>query len=182
MNIELTRATPEQLPIVRNLVAYYVYDMAKEVGWDCDGEGVFGGSDDIAEYWQAGHPETEESERWADGIHGEPFFVRVGGSIAGFANTRVLPHEPQPVNDMGEFFILGRFRRQGVGRHVAHSLFRRFPGPWKVRELLLNRPAQAFWRQVISEYAGGFEEEVIPRKENEAWWLGEAVQRFHSAG
>ena len=182
MNIEVSQATPDHLPIVRNLIAYYVYDMSQAVGWDCDEEGVFGGSDDIAEYWCQGHPETPESERWPKGMYGVPFFVRVDYSIAGFANMIVIPADPEPVNDMGEFFVLGRFRRQGVGRQVAHSLFRRFPGPWQVRELLLNRPAQAFWRAVISEFAGGFQEEVVPRREDQVWWLGEVIQRFRSEG
>ena len=182
MNVELTQATSEQLPIVRNLIAYYIYDMSQSVGWDCSAEGVFGGCDDIAEYWQQGHPDTEEGERWPAGVRGVPFFVKVDDAIAGFATTKVITDEPEPVNDIGEFFILGRFRRRGVGRHVAHSLFRRFQGSWQVRELLLNRPAQAFWRQVISEFAGRFEEEVIPRKEGDVWWLGEVIQRFRSDG
>ena len=182
MDVELIRATPEHLPIVRNLVAYYVYDMSQEVGWDCSEEGVFGGSDDIAEYWQQGHPETSEDNRWPAEHRGRMFLVRVDGSIAGFAGIRVMPGEAEPITDMGEFFVLGRFRRQGVGRNVAHSLFRMHPGAWQVRQLPLNRRAQAFWRQVISEYAGGFEEEVIPRREDQAWWLGEVIQRFRSEG
>ena len=182
MEVELVQATDEHLPIVRNLTAYYVYDMSKSVGWDCNDEGVFGGCDDIAEYWCQAHRETEESERWPEGVRGVPFLVRVDSSIAGFAAVKVIPNDPEPVNDMGEFFILGRFRHRGVGRRVAHSMFARFPGPWQVRQLLLNHPAHAFWRQVISEFAGGFEEEVVPRRDDQVWWFGEVIQRFRSDG
>lgn len=90
MDVELTRATPEQLPIVRNLVAYYVYDMAKVIGWDCSDEGIFGGSDDIAEYWQQGHPETSDGSRWPADVHGSMHFVTVDGSSLTTRNSRSL--------------------------------------------------------------------------------------------
>jgi predicted acetyltransferase len=34
---------------------------------------------------------------------------------------------------MSEFFVLRKYRRQGIGRTAAVELFERFPGPWRVR-------------------------------------------------
>ena len=34
MNIEVIEAQQENRPIVRNLVSYYIYDMAEYTGWN----------------------------------------------------------------------------------------------------------------------------------------------------
>ena len=56
---------------------------------------------------------------------------------------------------MGEFFVLRKFRRRGVGKQAAHRLFARHPGRWEVRELPSNMPAQGFWRRIIADYTQG---------------------------
>jgi len=59
-----------------------------------------------------------------------------------------------------EFFVLRKYRRRGVGAHVARTVFDRFPGHWEVSELRENTAAQAFWRRVIGRYTGGNFREV----------------------
>jgi predicted acetyltransferase len=61
---------------------------------------------------------------------------------------------------MADFFILKKYRDQGIGQAAAFQLFDRFPGLWTVSELKFNLPAQAFWRTIISRYAGRFSEYV----------------------
>jgi predicted acetyltransferase len=50
---------------------------------------------------------------------------------------------------MAEFFVLRKYRRQGLGRDAAQTIFRRLPGPWTVRQQLTNPAATAFWRRAI---------------------------------
>jgi predicted acetyltransferase len=47
-----------------------------------------------------------------------------------------------------------------VGEQAARALFKRFRGPWEVRERAANLPAIAFWRHVIGRHTGGQFREV----------------------
>jgi predicted acetyltransferase len=53
-----------------------------------------------------------------------------------------------------------RYRHSGVGAEAARDVFARFPGRWKVAQILTNLPAQAFWRAVIGDVTGGRYAEV----------------------
>ena len=126
---------------------YYVYDMSEYCGWDFQETGRIGGADDVVNYWgKTGH---------------HAFIIRVGGKLAGFAWIKCLRAKPVPVHDMGEFYIIRKYRRRGVGRQVAFALFARFAGEWQVRQLKDNLPAIQFWRRIINEYTrGAFKESV----------------------
>src|SRR5205809_782930 len=134
MGIEVLAAIERDLPVVRNMTDYYVYDMSEHCGWDFAETGRIGGVDDIADYW-ATH------DHFA-------FLVRVDGKLAGFALVSRLSDEPTPLHDVGEFFVVRKYRRRGVGRTVARTLFDRFPGRWQVRQLEANTPAVDFWRRM----------------------------------
>ena len=58
-------------------------------------------------------------------------------------------------HSIAEFFILRKYRRQGIGQIVAHRIFDMFPGKWRVAQEERNFPAQAFWRKVVSRYTNG---------------------------
>ena len=155
MNIEIIEAQEEDRPIVRNMVSYYIYDMAESTGWNIKPNGTFGGCDDLAEYWQTWHPESG-SDRWPhEDWQGFPYIVRVDGQLAGFALLKHLGKTLPNTYDIGEFFILRKYRQKGLGKHVAHTLFDRHRGNWEIRQMFSNTPAQAFWRKIISEYTGG---------------------------
>ncbi len=132
--------------VLRHLLELYIYDFSEYMGWDVDRHGRFG-CRYLDNYWT-------EPERF-------PFFVRVDGELAGFALVRAGdPH------DMAEFFVMRKYRRDGIGSHAARTVFARFPGAWQVRQMAENAGATAFWRTAI---AVPFDETV----EN-----GGPVQRF----
>ena len=152
MNIILHKATDQDLPIAKNLVPYYIYDMSEYLGWPCTAEGRFGGCDDFESYWQNA------------GRHA--FILRAAGELVGFALIRADHDEPDLDYSVGEFFVLRKFRGQGVGEKIARQLFDRFRGQWEVSQLATNQPALAFWRKVISRYSdSNFKEE----KEESPW-------------
>lgn len=173
---ELIEAGPVEYEIIRNLVPYYVYEMSGPMGWNCSRSGTFGGCDDLAEYWQKGHARTSTGDRWKDpGWTGLPFLVRVDGSTAGFALVRRRSAEPA-LHEIGEFFVLRRFQKRGVGRATAFALFDRFRGAWEVRQMAGNDPATAFWRRVISAYTNGdFEDGMEDREDGPG-----PIQRFRN--
>lgn len=137
--IQVLPGTDADLPVVENLARFYVYDFTEFTGWQCPESGLFGGCDDLFDDWRAGT--------------NKPFVIRVGGELAGFAGVKDLDGPDGIEHDVQQFFILRKFRRRGVGRHVAIHLFETHPGRWRIRQLAANTPALAFWRTIIGDYA-----------------------------
>ena len=144
--VELHPAQIEDKAILRHLLELYAYDFSDYDGADVDEHGLYG-------YQRLDHYWTEEGR--------SHFLVRVSGKWAGLALVRevTLP-DGRPARSIAEFFIMRKYRRQGVGKVVAQRLFDMFPGAWEVGQIAENCPAQTFWRAVIADYTGGRFEEV----------------------
>jgi predicted acetyltransferase len=127
--LEVLPAGRDQVAVVANLMELYLHDFSPLVGADVGAEGRYG-YDLLDRYWLD-----------ADRV---PFLFRVDGRWAGFA----LVHTGDP-HDMAEFFVLRKYRRQGVGQEAARTLFARFPGGWLVRQITANPEATRFWRTAI---------------------------------
>ncbi|MCL6443455.1 MAG: acetyltransferase [Alicyclobacillus sp.] len=145
-------ASIDDKPILRNLMELYQYDNSEHSGQDPDSHGLYG-YHYLDHYWTpAGRNEGRV-----------PYLVKVDGRIAGF----VLKGRWSPVrtvdHSVAEFFIMRKWRRQGIGRAVAHQLFDRHPGVWEVREERSNLSVPLFWRAVIGEYTVGQFEEINSR-------------------
>jgi predicted acetyltransferase len=70
--------------------------------------------------------------------------VKRGSEISGAEN----------VWDMTEFFVLRGYRRRGIGTHIAHEMWRRFPGLWEVHVMESNIWAHEFWALTIAAFTG----------------------------
>lgn len=60
-----------------------------------------------------------------------------------------------PTFSIAEFFILRKYRRQGIAKEAAFKVFDMFKGNWSVSWLEKNLPAKTFWTKVILEYSDG---------------------------
>ncbi len=89
-------------------------------------------------YWR------EPSLRW-------PFWARAGDDVAALAFVRL--EEEDGCYEMAEFFVVDRYRRQGLGGRFARDIILRFEGPWKVNQARAYAGATAFWRSVIGGIA-----------------------------
>jgi predicted acetyltransferase len=117
--VTLTPVPESQRHIITNLMQLYKYDFSEfaEVGSRYgevgpDGRFTYEGLDS---YWRE------------DGL--VPLTVEADGRLAGFvlvnrwsALNRLLDHS------VGEFFVLRKYRRIGVGSRAARVLFERWPG------------------------------------------------------
>ena len=141
VGVEVLPATPEQEPVLANLLELYSHDFSEFVELELHPDGRFG-YPWLPLYW------TEEN-RW-------PFLIQVDGALAGFVFvTRGLPPSGDPaVYDMAEFFIVRGQRKRGIGTAAARLVWQRFPGRWQVRVIESNQPALAFWRSAIAAFAG----------------------------
>jgi predicted acetyltransferase len=140
-------ASEAQEPVLRRLMSLYVYEFSDLMGLDVEEDGSFN-LPELTCYWR---------DPWR-----HPFLLRVGGKLAGFAlvHQRSRLTGAEGTHDMAEFFVLRRYRRQGVGEQAARALFARFRGPWEIRERAANVPAIAFWRRVIERHTEGRFQEV----------------------
>ena len=162
MNIEIQEATLIDKPVLRNLLELCQHDYSEYDGEDVDEHGLFG-------YRWLDHYWTDAGRY--------PFFIRVDGRLAGFVLVRkVDSKDGRTIHSIAEFFVMRKYRRHGVGRLAARTIFDRFLGPWIVCQEDGNLPAQHFWRQVIGEYTGGkFTDEHLDNDE----WIG-PCQTFDS--
>lgn len=95
---------------------------------------------------------------WTEDYH-FPFFILVDNEIAGFSLIRKWPEEN--MMDMGQFFILRKFKGKGIGRKAFLESVTMFPGRWLTRVLTNNIGALKFWKKVIGEISNrNFNDEV----------------------
>jgi predicted acetyltransferase len=140
MQLDVLPLPIEDKPVLANLLELYMHDFSEFAPWDLNEHGIYG-------YRYLDHYWTES------GRH--PFIVRVDGRLAGFALVRILVLDERSETQMSEFFILRKYRRQGIGEAVARQLFDQFPGQWSVTQMDCNIAAQRFWRAIIDRYTGG---------------------------
>jgi predicted acetyltransferase len=157
-------ASSKERVLLENLAQFYYYDLSEVLEMYVDEDGRFGHVD-LTPYWV---------DEWK-----HPFLLRVDDKLAGFAliSERSKITGKSGVFDGKEFFVLGSWRRRGVGRAAAFAAFDRFGGPWEVRQREENPSATAFWRQAIDEYTRGDYEET--RWIRPQW--SEIVQTFSTA-
>ena len=157
-SVEVLSATPEQQPIVANLLELYAHDFSEFDNVELGADGRFG-YNRLPLYWI-------DPNR-------HPFLIRMDGNLAGFALVKKGSEVTgnQNVWDMVEFFVARGFRRRGVGTRIAHQLWRQFPGTWEVRVRHSNVSAYPFWARAIAQFTGS---EVFPirfEKDGDRWQL-----------
>ncbi len=140
--VEVVHATAEQEPIVANLLELYAYDFSEfhpmnpGPGWPLRLQGPF-------PLLVGNRPAS---------FSGESRMGRLAGVVLVKRERGVLGTET--VWDVAEFFILRMFRRQGMGKAVAHEIWRRYPGKWQVRVMESNYSGYRFWEHTIREFVG----------------------------
>jgi predicted acetyltransferase len=126
--------------VLRQMLELYQYDMTAFWPQDLNEHGEFG---------------YVGVERYLRNPKLRGYFFLVDGKYAGFG--LVDPDVSLPENQfwMGQFFVMKKYRRLGVGRSGARFIFDQHRGKWEVGQITLNEPARAFWLRVISEYTSG---------------------------
>jgi predicted acetyltransferase len=76
------------------------------------------------------------------------YLIRKEDEIAGFSLVRRSKPETLAI---GEFFILPKFRRSGVGRSAVVKLLTEFKGDWEISFQNENAAGAIFWRHLISD-------------------------------
>lgn len=139
MNLELVPVQKDEKEILRNLLEKYLYEFSQYENLDVNALGLYG-YDYFDGYWV-------EKGRYA-------FFIKADGRLAGFVMVgNYMEVFPEAQYSMGEFCVLYKYRRAGVGSFAAKTVFERFPGIWELKYHPKNRPSARFWDKVIRENA-----------------------------
>ncbi|MCA1041166.1 GNAT family N-acetyltransferase [Bacillus infantis] len=136
MEYEIIKAGAEHEEALRNLLQFYIYDFSEFIDAHVEENGRF------SEYPLSGY--------WTEAGH-YPYIIKLDGRYAGF----VLVAEDSESLSINEFFIMKKYRREGLGKRVAKDIFGLHKGKWEIFQIEKNKPAQRFWRCVINEYTGG---------------------------
>ena len=155
--VELIPAEATDKLVLRQLLELYQYDTSDFAGADVDAHGFYGYKY-LDHYWT-------EAER-------HPFLIRVGGQLVGFVlvnSFSVLGRKN--VRVIAEFFVMRKYRRQGVGETAAKALFELFPGKWETFQEDGNSRARAFWGTVIKRHAVGTVEQTTFQSASGMLWV-----------
>jgi predicted acetyltransferase len=132
-DISLRPATPEDKPVISNLIQLYLHDMTEFMPFPVGADGRFE-YDFLDRFW----------------CH--PYFIMHGDEIAGFA--LVVDECPltgrAPCWFMAEFFVLRAYRGQGVGRKALSLALAAHHGQWHIAVPHANLAAQAFWGRALA--------------------------------
>ena len=85
----------------------------------------------------------------------DAFFIKNGDKYLGM----VMVNENLKFNQTGkciaEFLILPKYRRNHIGKKVAHDIFDMFKGDWEVQPTENNPIAYSFWKYTVEDYTNG---------------------------
>lgn len=160
MQVDIIEASLSDKPTIRNMMQLYLYDLTEYEAIPIDKHGLFN-YNYLDHYWL-------EKGRF-------PFIFKVDDQLAGFSLINQHSNSGKHIDySIAEFFILKNYRLTGISKQAAFILFDKFRGTWEIVEHKANKPAQAFWRKVISEYTKDKYEDLANGFGN---WNG-PIQRF----
>ena len=126
--------------VLRQMVELYQYDMTEFWPHDLNEHGEFG---------------FIALERYFKNPDLRAYLLLADDKYAGFG---LVDHDVKLASSefwMGQFFVLKKYRRLGIGRKCAHFIFDQFPGKWEIGQMRLNKPARQFWVRTIEAYTSG---------------------------
>lgn len=142
MNITIEQVEYERKFALRHLLELYNYDFSEFTKDDVNEFGLYDYKY-LDNYWN-------EPNRF-------PLFIKVNGKYAGFALIRKIKNDSSNdvYNSIAEFFVMKKYRKMGVGRTAVINLFEKYKENWEISVIKENKPAQIFWKKVISKYSNG---------------------------
>lgn len=153
--LEVIRASLELYPLTQNMARFYVYELSR-----CCGQG--------SKEWsipENGLYDSFDFKRYFLEDNREAYIIKYDDEYAGFALLNQETTSKTSRWNMGEFFILARFQKRGLGKIVAGILWDKHPGVWEVCVIPENISALKFWRKAIEDYGPNRLEEDVKRIE-----------------
>jgi len=137
MTIDILLAPIEKKHIFRHLLELYDHDMSEWEQTDVNEAGLYG-------YRYLDHYWTEEGRY--------PYLITADEHYCGFAFVRTAPEQGE-YNSVAEFFIMRKYRKHGLARHLLEYIHERHPGKWNHSAHINNLVSQAMCRNVFPTLA-----------------------------
>jgi predicted acetyltransferase len=138
VTLELVPTEREQMPLIRNLYQFYLYESSDWEQEDVEVDGRFYIHDEhLVRYWQ--------EPGWSAQL------LLVDGFIAGFLLIERSELPGVDALELADLFILKKYRRQGIGRALATQVLMSGEYNWLVRFYGQDEIALAFWRSVLAD-------------------------------
>ena len=142
-SVSVADAERGQALVIQNLMQLYTHDFSEfwsgTARGDLNAQGLFDAYP-LDEYWSQAH--------WA------AMLICCDRALAGFCLINDRTHSGlRAQRNMAEFFILRKYRGQGIGQRAAQSIFSRHPGSWEVAVARKNAPAREFWCKTVTRSA-----------------------------
>ncbi|MBD7978434.1 GNAT family N-acetyltransferase [Serpens gallinarum] len=138
VTLELVPTEREQMPLIRNLYQFYLYESSDWEQEDVEVDGRFYIHDEhLVRYWQ--------EPGWSAQL------LLVDGFIAGFLLIERSELPGVDALELADLFILKKYRRQGIGRALATQVLMSGEDNWLVRFYGQDEIALAFWRSVLAD-------------------------------
>lgn len=140
--MEISLVKKEQKEILARLLELYQYDFSEFDAMDVDERGMYG-YPYLDYYW------TEEN-RYA-------YFIKINNKLAGFAMVcgHCYVSDDTDTLFMAEFFVMKKYRKQGVGKEAACEVLKMHPGKWELTVHPNNPGALVFWKKTAEAVARG---------------------------
>jgi len=148
MDVELLEVTAETVPVLERLWQLYRHDLSEfRDSWPGD-DGRF---------------TSARLQEYVDQPDHACSLIRADGQLAGFVLIR---QNVDGLRTLGEFFVVRRARRLGVGHAAATTVLQRVPGRWQIAFQEDNPTAARFWRRLATEVGTDVQEELraVPGK------------------
>ncbi|UJP41332.1 GNAT family N-acetyltransferase [Cellulomonas palmilytica] len=129
MTVTVREASPADRALVGRLLDLCLHEFSEFDGLDIGWDGSY------AYPWLEAYWVDHDRQAYVFDVEGHP---------AGFALVRLT----KPV-ELAEFFVLRKYRRQGVGTDAAGQVIARHPGRWVISQAGANARATAFWRRAV---------------------------------
>lgn len=130
----------------------YQHDFSELDGTELDEDGQYGYAD-LDCFWV--------NPAWSAHV------IKVDGKWAGFVLTNDEVQVDGNTRAIVEFFVVRKYRGQGVGRYAAHSIMTSCPAKWEVRVIAANHAARQFWQALMNTaWPSGYQLAVL---DNEHW-------------
>ena len=142
MNFTLLQASNDHKIVMQNLMQFYIYDFSEYVKYDVEDNGLFAPYPDLKDYWEGDNNKF-------------PYIIKKNDKYVGFVLVKFISSKDRSYFSIAEFFILKKYRHEGIGKAIAIKVFNLHKGQWEVYQKDSNKPAQIFWNKVISEYTKG---------------------------
>ena len=140
-DIDIAIARPDQREAIANLLQLYVHDFSEL--WTGSDRGELRGNGRFNDY-----PGLDRY--WSEPDH-IPLLIASEGRLVGFAFLNRHSHSGgEPDWNVGEFFIVRKYRRGGYGSAALAAILKRWPGQWEAAVVRANVGALAFWRRAIA--------------------------------